>query len=164
VFGVTLRGKWSYPLSLCSPNYRRVRGSFQKVAVSNCCRVAITRGILMNGVNETRMRLIAHYDIAREACERTAGAIKEVATGSGPFWGRNRTRMPNTLQNRQTQTRSASLASFRQIPLRRLPEPASQTPEGTIGAALERDCNEVEDPEEMTRRPLRCQSGTPHDL
>jgi hypothetical protein len=41
------------------------------------------RGILKNGVNDSLMRLVTHYDVSREACEKTARALQEVATGSG---------------------------------------------------------------------------------
>lgn len=37
------------------------------------------RGILINAVSATQLRLLTHYDAGRQACERALGAIEEVA-------------------------------------------------------------------------------------
>ncbi len=37
------------------------------------------RGVLMNGIDATHMRLLTHYDVDRPACERALSAIQEVA-------------------------------------------------------------------------------------
>lgn len=37
------------------------------------------RGVLINGIGTTRMRLVTHYDAPRSACERALAAIEEVA-------------------------------------------------------------------------------------
>lgn len=37
------------------------------------------RGVLINGVGPTRMRLVTHFDAGRAACERALAAIEEVA-------------------------------------------------------------------------------------
>ncbi len=40
------------------------------------------RGILINGVSGTRMRLVTHMDASREDCERALTALAEVAAGA----------------------------------------------------------------------------------
>ncbi len=40
------------------------------------------RGILMNGIGATRMRLVTHMDASREDCERALTALAEVAAGA----------------------------------------------------------------------------------
>ena len=37
------------------------------------------RGVLMNGIDATRMRLLTHHDVDRPACERALAAIEEIA-------------------------------------------------------------------------------------
>jgi threonine aldolase len=37
------------------------------------------RGVLINGIDSTHMRLLTHYDAGRQACERALTAIEEVA-------------------------------------------------------------------------------------
>jgi threonine aldolase len=37
------------------------------------------RGVLMNGIDATRMRLLTHHDAGRPACERALAAIEEIA-------------------------------------------------------------------------------------
>jgi threonine aldolase len=37
------------------------------------------RGVLMNGIDSTRMRLLTHHDVDRQACERALTAMEEVA-------------------------------------------------------------------------------------
>jgi threonine aldolase len=37
------------------------------------------RGVLINGISATRMRLLTHYDADRQACERALAVIEEVA-------------------------------------------------------------------------------------
>ena len=41
-----------------------------------------SRGVLMNGVNATQMRLVTHYDVSREDCENALTALAEVAVGA----------------------------------------------------------------------------------
>jgi threonine aldolase len=38
-----------------------------------------SRGVLINGINPTQMRLLTHYDADRAACERALTVIEEVA-------------------------------------------------------------------------------------
>ncbi len=40
-----------------------------------------SRGVLMNGINPTLMRLLTHFDVSREDCERAAAVMAEVAAG-----------------------------------------------------------------------------------
>jgi threonine aldolase len=43
------------------------------------------RGVLINGINPTQMRLLTHFDADRQACARALAAVEEVAgslTGS----------------------------------------------------------------------------------
>ncbi len=37
------------------------------------------RGVLMNGIDATRMRLLTHHDVDRPACERALRAMEEIA-------------------------------------------------------------------------------------
>jgi threonine aldolase len=37
------------------------------------------RGVLMNGIDATRMRLLTHHDVDRPACERALGTMEEIA-------------------------------------------------------------------------------------
>jgi threonine aldolase len=37
------------------------------------------RGVLINGINPTQMRLLTHFDADRQACERALAAVEEVA-------------------------------------------------------------------------------------
>ncbi len=39
------------------------------------------RGVLMNGIDATRMRLLTHNDVNRPACEKALGAMEEAARG-----------------------------------------------------------------------------------
>ena len=39
------------------------------------------RGVLINPVNATLMRLVTHYDVDREGCEMALTALAEVAAG-----------------------------------------------------------------------------------
>lgn len=41
-----------------------------------------TRGILMNGVNNSFMRALTHYDVSREQCAQAMDALEEILTGS----------------------------------------------------------------------------------
>jgi hypothetical protein len=41
------------------------------------------RGVLINPVGATWMRLVTHYDVDREGCEMALAALAEVATFSG---------------------------------------------------------------------------------
>jgi threonine aldolase len=41
-----------------------------------------SRGILINGISPTRMRLVTHFDVSRADCERALTALAEVATGA----------------------------------------------------------------------------------
>ncbi|MEK7404251.1 MAG: low-specificity L-threonine aldolase [Acidobacteriota bacterium] len=41
-----------------------------------------SRGVLMNGINPTLMRLLTHFDVSREDCERAAAVVAEVVAGS----------------------------------------------------------------------------------
>jgi threonine aldolase len=41
-----------------------------------------SRGVLINGVRDTRMRLVTHGDVSREDCERALTALAEVAAGA----------------------------------------------------------------------------------
>lgn len=40
------------------------------------------RGVLINGINPTQMRLLTHFDVSRRACERALESIAEVAAGA----------------------------------------------------------------------------------
>jgi threonine aldolase len=40
------------------------------------------RGVLINGINATQMRLVTHYDADRQACDRALAVIEEVASGA----------------------------------------------------------------------------------
>jgi len=39
------------------------------------------RGVLINAVGGTRLRLLTHYDVSRADCERAAEVLAEVAAG-----------------------------------------------------------------------------------
>lgn len=41
-----------------------------------------SRGVLINGINATQMRLVTHYDVDSEDCGRALAAIEEVAAGT----------------------------------------------------------------------------------
>jgi threonine aldolase len=41
-----------------------------------------SRGVLMNGISPTHMRLVTHYDADREACELALSAVRQVAARS----------------------------------------------------------------------------------
>jgi threonine aldolase len=38
-----------------------------------------TRGVIANAINSTQIRMLTHYDVSREDCERAAGVVAEVA-------------------------------------------------------------------------------------
>jgi len=40
------------------------------------------RGILINGIGGTRMRLVTHMDVSREDCEKALTALAQVAAGA----------------------------------------------------------------------------------
>ena len=40
------------------------------------------RGVLINGINATQMRLLTHYDVSRADCERALAVVEEVAAGA----------------------------------------------------------------------------------
>jgi threonine aldolase len=50
-----------------------------RLTTAEFSRALKDRGILMNGVNDSLMRLVTHYDVSREACEKTAEALSQVA-------------------------------------------------------------------------------------
>jgi threonine aldolase len=41
------------------------------------------RGVLINPISATLMRLVTHYDVDREGCEMALAALAEVAAGVG---------------------------------------------------------------------------------
>jgi threonine aldolase len=41
------------------------------------------RGVLINPISATLMRLVTHYDVDREGCELALAALAEVAAGVG---------------------------------------------------------------------------------
>jgi threonine aldolase len=40
-----------------------------------------SRGVLINAISPTRMRLLTHVDVSRADCEEAVGVIREVAAG-----------------------------------------------------------------------------------
>ncbi len=49
-----------------------------KIATSEFSRQLKSRGVLANGVDANRVRLVTHLDVSREDCERAAGVLAEV--------------------------------------------------------------------------------------
>ena len=38
-----------------------------------------TRGVIANAINSTQIRMLTHYDVSQEDCERAASVVAEVA-------------------------------------------------------------------------------------
>ncbi|MFL6452031.1 MAG: threonine aldolase family protein [Bryobacteraceae bacterium] len=50
-----------------------------KISTAEFSQELKNRGVLANGINATHMRMLTHYDVTREDCERAASVLAEVA-------------------------------------------------------------------------------------
>src|SRR3954468_13444500 len=50
-----------------------------KIPTADFSRELKVRGVLANGINATHMRMLTHYDVTREDCERAASVVAGVA-------------------------------------------------------------------------------------